>query len=96
MTTTPVAELKAKLSKYLKQVKAGQEVLVTERGVPVAKLVPLEAAHKRGSRRERLASAGLLRLGRGRVRKALLTPPKGTVTGKTVLEALLEERREGR
>ncbi len=36
-----VSELKASLSKYLARVKAGEEVIVTERGKPVAKLVPI-------------------------------------------------------
>ncbi|MBI2467866.1 MAG: type II toxin-antitoxin system prevent-host-death family antitoxin, partial [Candidatus Rokubacteria bacterium] len=34
-----MAELKAHLSRYLDQVKSGQEVVITERGRPVAKLV---------------------------------------------------------
>ena len=96
MTMAPIAVLKARLSSYLKQVKAGKEILVTERGVPVAKLVPLQGSERRGSRRERLAKAGILHLGRGRARKALLSPLKGKLTGKSVLDALLEERSEGR
>lgn len=97
MRTAGIAELKARLSEYLDQVKSGHEVLVTERGSPIAKLVPLKGAVKKDSRRERLARAGLLILGRGRIRKELLTPPKGDPRlGAEVLEALLEERREGR
>ena len=34
-----VAQLKAGLSRYLERVKAGHEVLVTDRGQPVAKIV---------------------------------------------------------
>lgn len=96
MQTVGVAKLKANLSRYLDQAKSGQEVVVTERGVPVAKLVPLRAAESRDSRRERLARAGLLQLGSGRIPRALLKPPKGPRVGDSVLEALLEERREGR
>ena len=36
-----VSELKAGLSKYLARVKRGEQVVITERGRPVAKLVPL-------------------------------------------------------
>lgn len=97
MASAGIADLKARLSSYLKQVKAGHEVLITERGVPVAKLVPLEFSERRGSRRERLAKEGRLILGRGRVREELRTPPKGDPSvGASVLEALLEERAEGR
>jgi prevent-host-death family protein len=91
-----VAEVKANLSRYLEQVKAGREVLITERGNPVAKLVPLERAATRESREDRLARRGLL-LGRGRFSRALLTPPEGDPSiGAGVLAALIEDRREGR
>ncbi len=97
MQKAGIAELKARLSAYLARVKRGSEVVVTERGVPIAKLVPLGREESRDSRRERLIRAGLLIPGRGRIRKELLRPPKGDPrVGREVLEALLEERREGR
>jgi len=92
-----VAELKAGLSRYLDRVKAGHEVVVTDRGRPVAKIVPIGAAAHRGLRRERLVREGMLLPGRGRVRPSLLRPPTGSAAkGRAVLAALLEERREGR
>lgn len=97
MKSVGIADLKARLSSHLKRVKAGQEVLITDRGQPIAKLVPLENQAERGSRRERLAKAGLLILGRGRLRPSLRIPLEGdTSLGQGVLEALIEERREGR
>ena len=92
-----VAELKAGLSRYLERVKAGHEILVTDRGQPVAKIVPIPAEARRGSRRKRLVREGLLVPGRGRIRASLLRPPAGGADGgRAVLDALLEERREGR
>ena len=41
MKTAAVSELKARLSKYLDRVKAGEEVLITDRGNPVARLTPI-------------------------------------------------------
>jgi prevent-host-death family protein len=96
MRTTGVAQLKAHLSRYLAQVKGGQEIVVTERGRPVAKLVPLPLTVSRESRRERLIRAGILLPGTGRIPAALLRPPKGPRVGDAVLKLLLEERREGR
>jgi len=90
-----VAQLKAGLSRYLKRVKAGQEVLVTDRGRPVAKLVPVTIDARRESRRQRLVREGLLLPGTGRVRRSLLRPPSEG-PGRSVLDALLEERRGGR
>jgi prevent-host-death family protein len=96
MKTIGVAQLKAHLSRYLDQVKHGQEVVVTERGLPVAKIVPLRLAEGREARRQRLAKAGLLQLGSGRISPVLLKPPKGPRRGFGVLKALLDERAEGR
>jgi prevent-host-death family protein len=97
MDTTAVADLKARLSKYLRRVKNGHEVLVTERGVPIAKIVPLTSSAQRSTRRERLIKAGVIVPGRGPLPKFLLEPPTGDPSiGAEVLKELLAERREGR
>ena len=96
MENASVADLKARLSRYLRRVKGGHEVLVTERGMPVAKLVPLARGQQRAGRRERLARTGTLQPGRGRVRKGLAKPPAGKPTGASVLAALLAERKRSR
>ena len=93
--TTTVVQLKARLSEYLRIVKAGGELLVTERGVPIARVVPLNEAERKSTRRLRLARAGLLKPGRGRVPKLLQSPPTGEPVGAGVLEALLAERGDG-
>lgn len=90
-----VAELKARLSRYLNQVKAGREVIISERGVPIAKLVRVEG--DLDARRQRLAKTGLLRLGAGNLRRLLRSPRAGDPQeGEGVLASLLEEREEGR
>ena len=91
-----VAQLKARLSEYLRQVKGGRELLVTERGVPVARIVPLEPTERRATRRLRLLRSGMIRPGKGRVRKELLAPPAGEMVGGSVLDALLAERASDR
>ena len=40
-TTVGIRELKARLSVYMQQVKAGATVVITERGKPIARIVPL-------------------------------------------------------
>jgi prevent-host-death family protein len=95
MTQVGISELKAKLSGYLDQVKAGQEVVVTDRGRPVARLVPYDD-EKREPDMERLIRAGIIRPGRGRLRDELLQPSPVKDPQGTVLKALLEDRREGR
>ena len=92
-TTANVAQMKAKLSEYLRQVKGGSEVLITERGISVARLVPLEFSERRTTRDERLVRAGIMRAPQGR-RKKLGTPQVRGGSGKAVLDALLAERDE--
>lgn len=68
MKSARVSELKAGLSAYLARVKRGEEVVVTERGKPIAKLVPLEAAEiKDASRLASLERDGVIRRGRGKL-----------------------------
>jgi prevent-host-death family protein len=95
-TSASIAEVKARLSEYVRRVKAGGEVVITERGVPVARLTGLETAERRATRRDRLARSGAIKPGRGRVRRVLQTPPAGDAVGAEVLSALLAERGEGR
>ena len=44
MQTASVSELKANLSRYLREVRRGGEVQVLNRGTPVARLVPAARA----------------------------------------------------
>jgi prevent-host-death family protein len=97
VTKVGVARLKAQLSRYLDVVKHGEEVVVTERGRPIAKLVALRGREGAESRRERLARAGVLALGAQRQRAALRRAPHGPrAVGDGVLRGLLEERADGR
>ena len=92
--TASVVELKAKLSEYLRQVKSGHELIVTERGIPVARMLPLDDGERRSTRRVRLTRSGALKPGRGKLPAALRQPPTGPDQGRAVLDALLAERRD--
>jgi prevent-host-death family protein len=95
METTAVAQLKAQLSKYLRLVKAGEEILITERGVPVAKIVPIRnGAGDLESLRD-LERQGLLTLGSRRLPKNFWKLPRGKDAKATVRRALREERDRG-
>jgi prevent-host-death family protein len=52
----PVSELRAHLSEWLEQARAGKEVIVTDRGVPVARLVGTSAT----ATLERLSAEGVI------------------------------------
>jgi prevent-host-death family protein len=91
----PVARLKARLSEYLSRVKAGERVLVTERGVPVASMQPVEAIEADEWRLSDLRRAGLIREPLRRLGPEFFSAPRPADREGRSLEAVLEERAEG-
>ncbi len=96
MKTAAVSELKARLSEYLNQVKAGMEVLVTDRGKPVARLVPVSRSKDLKESLVQMEKQGLIRLGPGKLPKDFWRIPRVEDPEGLVLKALLEEREAGR
>ncbi|MBX3330601.1 MAG: type II toxin-antitoxin system prevent-host-death family antitoxin [Nitrospira sp.] len=96
MKRAAVSALKATLSVCLAKVKAGDEVLVVERGKPIAKLAPLsKASHENDALRD-LARAGLVRLGTGKLPAGFWKLPRPNDRTRRGLQALLADRAEGR
>jgi len=97
MIKAAVSKLKAQLSEYLSKVKRGEEVVVTDRGHPVAKLVPFRtSAGPHGGDWERLVREGIIQPGRtGRIPSELLKPSLVKDPEGLLLKALLQEREEG-
>lgn len=92
MTTVGVAQLKARLSEYLARVRAGDEIVVTDHGRPVARIVPAGGSDDSLADLER---QGLVRVGSMRLPDGFLdAEPPGA--GEAVTAALIEERRTGR
>ena len=91
MTIVSISELKANLSRYLREVRRGGEVQVLDRGAPVARLVPPAAEDDEGVR-ERLIAAGVLRAGRGGAGAILDEPPLALPA--SLSDALAEERKD--
>jgi prevent-host-death family protein len=97
MKSAAVSKLKATLSQCLARVKAGEELIVTEHGKPIAKIVPLrrDPGEIRPHLRE-LARAGLIRLGTGKLPAGFWKMPRPADPRGAVLKALLDERESGR
>ncbi|MCI0633522.1 MAG: type II toxin-antitoxin system prevent-host-death family antitoxin [Actinobacteria bacterium] len=95
MATASISEAKAKLSALLDRVKSGEEVTITDRGEPVARIVPVKGRDLESNERlARLERQGVVRAPRKRLDRDWLLSrplPESTVS---VLDALLEERRE--
>jgi prevent-host-death family protein len=83
-----VRELRQNASRYLARVKAGETVEVTERGVLVARLVPLQQSE---SARDRLIAAGKLVPARGPRRLPQPMSVEGPLTSE-VLDELRQDR----
>lgn len=95
MTSTSISNLKAKLSAFLDIVRQGDEVLVTDRGRVIARLVPVTGKHLEGSRRDELLRSGRLRAPSAKLPRDFWKRPRpADATGRS-LDAVLEDRREG-
>lgn len=94
MKTTGISKLKAKLSEHIAMVKRGEEVVVTERGKPVARIVPVARASVQGDRLRDLVARGVIRSGRNGLGRKVSQLPVCELPEGAVLETLDEERRE--
>jgi antitoxin (DNA-binding transcriptional repressor) of toxin-antitoxin stability system len=99
MKAVNIAELKNRLSHYLRLVRRGEPILVRDRDHIIARIEPAgeQAGATSGDEAERLASLerrGIVRRGRGNVTRDLLA--RRPRVKADVVGALLRERREGR
>lgn len=101
MIRATISEVRDGLSAYLRQVKAGESVLITERKTPVAHLVPVgqvagtekDADGMDEARLLRLEQAGIVvRRENGSILDVVAEPLPAS-TG--LMQALLDERSEG-
>ncbi|HEY8824698.1 MAG TPA: type II toxin-antitoxin system prevent-host-death family antitoxin [Candidatus Limnocylindria bacterium] len=96
MIIVSVSELRASLSEFLRRVKAGEEVLVTERGRVIARLSP-PAFHPTVTEWLRdMEGQGLVKLGTGKLPKAFWRMPRPKDPKGLVMKGMLEERAKGR
>jgi len=95
MKTTTVSKLKASLSEYLRSVKAGEEVLVTERGRPIAKLIPSASSKSLPDNLVEMEKQGIVKLGSGKLPKDFWNLPRPKDPKGLVVKAVIREREEG-
>jgi len=93
MVVTTIATLKASLSELLAGVKAGEEVVVTDRGRPVARIVPYVSG---GAELDDLVRSGQVRRSRGTLAPGFWAQPGPDDPEGRLLRALLEEREAAR
>ena len=89
MAAVGIRELKNRLSQYLKRVRAGERLVVTERGKPVAIISP-PSVTRADQRIGAMLREGVARWEGGKPRGAR-RPPR--VKGPSVAQAVIESRR---
>ena len=93
MGTVGIKELKNRLTQYLRRTKHGEEIVVTERGQPVALITPIRSAQTPLSleaRLARLAAQGLVTLPTGKLLKRVR---RVKVSGTPLSRTILDDRR---
>ncbi len=87
-TKVGIRELKAQLSAYLRQVKEGATVIVTERGKPIGRSVPISQPTQ--EQLQALSQAGLIAWNGQKLQP--LAPVAQAKGDRTVADLLLEDR----
>jgi prevent-host-death family protein len=89
ITQVSIRELKNRLSHYLRLTKAGESVVITERGTPIGRIIPSAAPVK--DRIESMLQAGLILWNRKQLPPMA---PVAKVRGRRSVSDLLIEDRE--
>lgn len=85
-------EFKNRMGRYIRAVRNGNALVLTSRGNPLVKIVPLDETATEPSLMERLKklqAEGKIRLGTGRFKK--FRPVK--IKGKPISQTIIEDRR---
>ena len=90
----PVRELKNRLSEYLRRTRAGEVIVVTSHGKPVARLLPVSAEPRdeEASALERLRAQPWVRAGKGGKPLGARRPIAWPEGERTLSDLMLEDR----
>ena len=95
MRSVNIAELKNRLSTYVTFARGGEEIIIRDRNLPVAKLIPFTAGSA-GEDELILVAAGKMRLPEAPLDVEELWKIKtGSVKDSDAIAALLQDRSEG-
>lgn len=90
MRSANIADLRNNLTRYLKEVRAGEEIIIRDRQTPIAKIVPL--AHEDDAEGVELVAAGLMRKGTGRLAASFWRARRANLDVQTVVDAIRRDR----
>ena len=93
MLSAAVTQLKATLSHFLSRVKAGEELVVTQRGRPIAKIIPIFRDPRIfPTQLQEMERRGLVRLGTGKIPKDFWRLPRPKDSSGSGVKAIIKER----
>lgn len=90
--TVNVTQLQTNLSDWLDRVKAGEEVLVNDHHLPIAKLVPVAVDNQIEAEELQLAIAGLVQLPSAKLPESFWEMPAPHASQADVVAAIRAER----
>jgi prevent-host-death family protein len=96
MRTVNIGELRNQLSAYLQVVRSGEEVVVKDRNVPVARILPIRAEDQPrdyAAEQAQLVAAGVLKLPEQEMDwDAFWARPKANVSHEVAVKAAIDAR----
>ncbi len=97
MKRAAISEIKSSISRYLAEVRKGEEIVITDRKKPIAKIVPYEGEDTGiPTRVQKLAYAGLAKIGKTSIPDDFWKRRDYRDKDGKAVSFLLEERRAGR
>lgn len=100
MKSVQIGELKNHLSAHLREVRKGEEIIVRDRHLPVARIIPYVPESIEEQERMLIAQ-GVMKPPKNRATdrdtwvKEFLAKPRPKVSRQAIMRAILEEREEG-
>lgn len=93
MRSTNIADLRNRLTQYLREVRAGEEIVVRDRQRPIAKIIPFTVEDD-GQNDADLVAAGLMRKGSGNLPASFWKTRRASVPLAAVIAAVRADRDE--
>ena len=87
-------EANQQFSKAIKAVRAGEEVILTDRGRPIAVIKPIKEEDAEETALQEMARAGLIRLAIKRGPMPSLRQPPIKLKGKSLSQTVIEDRED--
>lgn len=93
MRSANIADLRNRLTQYLREVRAGEEIIVRDRQRPIAKIVPLTVDDESTDDAALIAS-GLMRKGQHRLSASFWKVRRASVELRSAVAAVRADREE--